>query len=643
MDIRQLLTRPLLLCLLLCMAGAPALAQGRVIVLGFDGADARTTARMMESGELPNLARLAREGTFAPLVSTQPAESAAGWAALNTGVGPQANGVPSFIARSLDQDQVRPVEGHIRIETQPLSEAPALPAFLALLTRYGRTPLAIGGLLSVALVLFVLFRFLFAMGPRAGGFWALALGAVSGAGLWRAHSYVQLEIPAVYHNRVRSEGFWDVAAKAGVPSIVFDAALSFDRPETPGARVLGGLGLPDATGAISGTWALYSDDALLGAPRPEGQAVGSTGSGRRYTLRTVGERWSGEVFGPVHAGFRQDLLDEWRAVAGQLESGADMGYQERGALNERLRSLEREARAYGTDIEGHTTGGVRNEARSSVPLEIERKDDKLRVRLGSEIQELEAGDWSDWYRPVFEFNPLVRAHTLTRVRVLSIANPLELYVNSIEIDPERPLPWQPVSQPVEFAAQAAAWIGVPFETLGWSCMTNQLKDRGMPVGTFLEDIEFTMDGRRRLTLAALERDDWRLLFSVYSSTDRVQHMMYRHLDPEHPGHDAAEAAQTVTFFGKQMTLADTIPEIYRQMDLRVGEVLERMKPGDQLFLCADHGFTSFRRQVSINNLLCEAGHLVLKPGVTLGDGDCRSGSSTGRAPAPIRWDSAWCF
>ena len=54
---------------------------GRVLVLGFDGADWRTTERMMDAGELPHLSRLREMGSAGPLVSTDPAESAAGWAA----------------------------------------------------------------------------------------------------------------------------------------------------------------------------------------------------------------------------------------------------------------------------------------------------------------------------------------------------------------------------------------------------------------------------------------------------------------------------------------------------------------------------------------------------------------------------------
>src|SRR6202008_3874574 len=75
--------------------------EGRVIVLGLDGADARTVAEMMDRGELPNLARLRETGTFAPLGTTIPAESPVSWASLNSGQNPAKTGVPGFVKRDL--------------------------------------------------------------------------------------------------------------------------------------------------------------------------------------------------------------------------------------------------------------------------------------------------------------------------------------------------------------------------------------------------------------------------------------------------------------------------------------------------------------------------------------------------------------
>ncbi len=71
----------------------------QVVVLGFDGADPKLAARWMAEGKLPNLARLAREGTFKPLGTTNPPESPVAWAAFATGLNPGATGIFDFLKR----------------------------------------------------------------------------------------------------------------------------------------------------------------------------------------------------------------------------------------------------------------------------------------------------------------------------------------------------------------------------------------------------------------------------------------------------------------------------------------------------------------------------------------------------------------
>ena len=73
-------------------AGQPAAAQPaaapRVVILGFDGADAELAQRWMDEGKLPNLARLAAQGTFAPLRSTVPSQTPVSWSTFSTGLNP---------------------------------------------------------------------------------------------------------------------------------------------------------------------------------------------------------------------------------------------------------------------------------------------------------------------------------------------------------------------------------------------------------------------------------------------------------------------------------------------------------------------------------------------------------------------------
>ncbi|HAK94293.1 MAG TPA: hypothetical protein DCM87_04655, partial [Planctomycetes bacterium] len=71
----------------------------RVVVLGLDGVDPALLARFRGEGALPNFDALAREGGFAPLATSNPAQSPVAWATLGTGVNPGRHGVFDFLHR----------------------------------------------------------------------------------------------------------------------------------------------------------------------------------------------------------------------------------------------------------------------------------------------------------------------------------------------------------------------------------------------------------------------------------------------------------------------------------------------------------------------------------------------------------------
>jgi predicted AlkP superfamily phosphohydrolase/phosphomutase len=71
----------------------------RVIVLGFDGMDYDLTREMLAQGQLPNLARLAKMGTFGPLGTALPPQSPVAWSNFITGMDAGGHGIYDFIQR----------------------------------------------------------------------------------------------------------------------------------------------------------------------------------------------------------------------------------------------------------------------------------------------------------------------------------------------------------------------------------------------------------------------------------------------------------------------------------------------------------------------------------------------------------------
>ncbi|MBN1491652.1 MAG: alkaline phosphatase family protein [Phycisphaerae bacterium] len=69
----------------------------RVFLLGMDGLEPKIVERMMQAGELPNFARLAAEGTYQRIATSNPPESPVAWSCIATGRNPGKHGIFDFI------------------------------------------------------------------------------------------------------------------------------------------------------------------------------------------------------------------------------------------------------------------------------------------------------------------------------------------------------------------------------------------------------------------------------------------------------------------------------------------------------------------------------------------------------------------
>ena len=572
-------------------AGSPAAQapaqRGRVVILGFDGADANKVQSLMKEDpeRYPTFRKLAESGTFAPLEVVVPAESPVSWASLNSGQNPAKTGVPGFIRRDLSRGDF-PNFGHIEKKEAPLEQfehapiptwSPAISAAVA------------GGcvFLAVLLLALVLFKRLAL---------AAALAAVAGGGAAFAGHQVRSLLPASYPrtaNVNQVESFWDHAARAGVPCVVLDAAQSFDAPTTSGAKVLHGLGLPDARGDI-GQWFIYTTDPAQFSR--EGKST--TTAGTIYRVDQEGEVIRSKVYGPKNFFLQQQLQGEYDELVEQLKSSVSL------ELTTRKDQLKSELDKFKKpDLP---------DGRVTADLEIRIEGAQTHVKIGDQEQTLAVGDWSKFYELSFPINRLLDVRAITRVKLVQLQPHFELLVNVLDIDPRHPPFWQPISSPFEFSAELAADCGL-YETYGWPTLTMPFKDEKIQPEVLLEDVEFTEEWRKVLTHERLARNDWRCLMSVFSTTDRVQHMAYQFHDTKHPLHDPAAAAREMSFFGERIKLSEAIPAIYRQMDRIIGEVLGKLAPEDTLLVVSDHGFQTFRRQVHLNNWLAQEGYLALKP------------------------------
>ena len=578
-------------------AAGAAQGEERLIILGFDGADGRTVEALMAEGRLPNMQRLAERGTFARLETTNPAESPVSWASLHTGQNPGKTGVMGFVRRK--EDTTMPTMGHIDTGVErpieDFSDTPvptwSAPVFAAV----------------AAAAVFLGFLFLLAVLLRTSLGVAIPLAlALAGVGAWagwKVRGYLPSSVEVVA-NRLRAAPFWETAAQAGVPSVILAAGQSFDRAPVEGAKVLAGLGIPDANGNVQ-SFFIYTTDEFYFYRNPEEPRSNTGSGGLKLRLDEQEGRIEGHVYGP-HNFWEIDRVKASIAALERELQDPNLNYKESIAVQDEKAALEDELETLEAT---HVTQ----------PLVVERGADgaTATVTLGHESQVLAEGQWSDWYHLTFELNPLVKVQAVTRAKIVKLAAPhFELYVDTLQIDPAAPPFWQPISMPASFASELAGQIGT-YETIGWACATMPFKDEVLDPVSFMQEIQFTFETRAQMTLAALERDDWRIFMSTLSTPDRAQHMMYQFYDEEHPLYDAAKAGQTFEYFGETITLRDAIPAHYAQVDRLIGTVLdEHVGENDTLLICSDHGFQSFRRQVHVNNWLHEHGYLALQEGIS---------------------------
>jgi predicted AlkP superfamily phosphohydrolase/phosphomutase len=225
--------RHVILLLLALMFPLAARAAQKVIVLGFDGVDARYTEQWMNEGKLPNLARLRANGTFRPLRPTIPAQTPVSWSTFSTGIDPGRTGIFDFLRRD------------------PKTYLPVFAAFDETKEQFlfGTKNAPYAGI--AVLLLFGVVALFVMRASRTGGVIALVIAASAAAG---AFLFVQKMIPTSRPgvvNRRQGIPFWEAAAHAGKKAMVVHVPVTFPANDFgEGDHLLSGLGVPDMSGRV---------------------------------------------------------------------------------------------------------------------------------------------------------------------------------------------------------------------------------------------------------------------------------------------------------------------------------------------------------------------------------------------------------
>ena len=236
----------------------------------------------------------------------------------------------------------------------------------------------------------------------------------------------------------------------------------------------------------------------------------------------------------------------------------------------------------------------------NVPLELAPADGGAMLTVDGNAHALRLGEWSGWIRVRFGMGLFGSVPGMFRAYLSEgFPRPL-LYISPLQADPlDSALP---ISAPAGYAPGLAARIG-DFHTLGMPEETWALDQGHLGESAWLDMIKTTLAEGEAMLYDALERRDSELVIEVFVQPDRVSHMFWRGIDPEHPAHAASSELAR-----------GAIPWIYAESDRVLGEVRKRLGSEDRLIVLSDHGFSSYRRSVHLNRWLLDHGYLALKPG-----------------------------
>jgi len=98
--------------------------------------------------------------------------------------------------------------------------------------------------------------------------------------------------------------------------------------------------------------------------------------------------------------------------------------------------------------------------------------------------------------------------------------------------------------------------------------------------TAVETLWAELDQKVKVSNHLAAEKPWDLFVTVFRSLDAVQHCFWKHMDPEHPFHDAEQAKR----------YGSVILQAYQRVDGYLNELLDRLDDHTNLFVISDHGF-----------------------------------------------------
>jgi len=298
-----------------------------------------------------------------------------------------------------------------------------------------------------------------------------------------------------------------------------------------------------------------------------------------------------------------DLLGTQGSFQQFTTAGAGGHFDEAG----QQRPLTRNGKGLEGKIEGPPNPLRNDEEVMTVPFKLQLNGKGGTLQVNGSAHKLETSEYTPWVQLTFHAAPGVKVEGIARFMLTETEPEVSLYVTPINIDPEKPA--LPISHPTYYATYLAKLQGA-YSTLGLAEDTWALNERVIDEQAFLDQAYSICEERETMFKNALDRTKKGIVACVFDTSDRIQHMFFRYLEPDHPAHQKNPYGNGATRY------EGVIEDLYQRMDTIVGKTLKYVDDDTVFFVLSDHGFKSFQRGVNLNTWLLENGYLALKDGAT---------------------------
>jgi len=263
-----------------------------------------------------------------------------------------------------------------------------------------------------------------------------------------------------------------------------------------------------------------------------------------------------------------------------------------------------------TYVIGPRNPRTRQDIRFPIDVEVDHSLGRVTIRSQGEPREVtvECGRWSEWLHVCFKAGLLTSVYGCVRFYLCRLEPQVEIYASPVNFDPRKPL--FPISSPHDYARQLQETIGT-FYTTGMAEEHTALNNERIDESAYLDQCTQVLREREDMLSLEIDRLDKGLLYCLFDTPDRIQHMFWRFREQDHPANRSAPRSCLPT--GRRGgDFRRAIEQHYRDCDAIVGRVAQRANERTLLIVLSDHGFGSFRRGMHLNTWLFEQRLLAFK-------------------------------